>query len=492
MDTEIVIPVCALEMCNSKCINETKYCMKHQINVFLDETKALNKRPCKNYIRKCRSQLDESYTKKMCENCLEKGRIKDKQRRGLAVDTTITENNTKLCSKCNTEKEMTCFQGEKGGVTKTCDECRSQNKKQDGKRDKDHRNAVARVAEQKPARKAVKKAWAEDNHDKVALKTMNYRQRQIENDIDGYHKRQADNAKRWRENNPERNTEIKMKIYDSTSGQYNIYKRSADQRNIEFGLSFPLYESIVSSPCVYCNEVQERGFNGIDRVDSAVGYVQSNCHSCCQMCNYMKGCCGVDYFLKKIEHILTFQGKIDGNLCYDIMPNTKGCSYKQYEQGAISRGKSFEISQELFENIRIQECYLCGKQNSAQHKNGIDRVDNSKGYIEGNIMSCCWDCNGMKRDYTFDDLLAKMAKICENKKDEEDEKDEKHDNIVQNIVMNNIRQITNTKKKTKEEIREAAKLRKQKQREKLRKKYGDEEYKKIRAKELSDFRKSNK
>ena len=50
---------------------------RHFVLKHLDETKALNKRPCKNYIRKCRSQLDESYTKKMCENCLEKGRIKD-------------------------------------------------------------------------------------------------------------------------------------------------------------------------------------------------------------------------------------------------------------------------------------------------------------------------------------------------------------------------------------------------------------------------------
>jgi hypothetical protein len=35
-------------------------------------------------------------------------------------------------------------------------------------------------------------------------------------------------------------------------------------------------------------------------------------------------------------------------------------------------------------------------------------------------------------------------------------------------------------------------LRKQKQRERLKEKYGDEEYKKMRAKELADFRKSKK
>ena len=123
--------------------NESKYCIKHQINVFLDETNALNKRPCAN--RKCRSQLDESYTKKKCEDCLKKERIKDKKRRGLAVDTTVTENNTKLCSKCITEKDMECFKGEKGGITKTCDACRAPNKRQDSKRDRDHTNALAHL-----------------------------------------------------------------------------------------------------------------------------------------------------------------------------------------------------------------------------------------------------------------------------------------------------------------------------------------------------------
>ena len=115
MNAEIDSLICALEKCKSKCMNDKKYCKKHQINIFLDETKALNKRPCANYIRKCRSQLDVSYTKKKCENCLSKERIKDKTRRGLAVDTSVTENNTKKCSKCNKEKEITCFEGEKGG-----------------------------------------------------------------------------------------------------------------------------------------------------------------------------------------------------------------------------------------------------------------------------------------------------------------------------------------------------------------------------------------
>ena len=52
--------------------------------------------------------------------------------------------------------------------------------------------------------------------------------------------------------------------------------------------------------------------------------------------------------------------------------------------------------------------------------------------------------------------------------------------------------VKNTNKKTPEEIRENSRVRKQKQRERLKEKYGDEEYKKMKAKELADYRNSKK
>ena len=59
---------------------------KTQIHIFLDEVKGAGKHPCVNYIRGCRSQLDETYTKKRCEECRAKCREIDKKRRGKAID----------------------------------------------------------------------------------------------------------------------------------------------------------------------------------------------------------------------------------------------------------------------------------------------------------------------------------------------------------------------------------------------------------------------
>ena len=52
--------------------------------------------------------------------------------------------------------------------------------------------------------------------------------------------------------------------------------------------------------------------------------------------------------------------------------------------------------------------------------------------------------------------------------------------------------VKNTNKKTPEEIRDNARIRKQQQRERLKEKYGDDEYKKKHAQEISDYRKSKK
>ena len=57
---------------------------------------------------------------------------------------------------------------------------------------------------------------------------------------------------------------------------------------------------------------------------------------------------------------------------------------------------------------------------------------------------------------------------------------------------NNRHMVPNKNKKTKEEIKEANRLYKQKQREKMKEKYGNEEYKKIRAKEIADSRAKKK
>jgi hypothetical protein len=97
---------------------------------------------------------------------------------------------------------------------------------------------------------------------------------------------------------------------------YDQYQSSAKSRNINFNLTKKEHLEIVKQNCHYCGSEPEikqphRGkgryvgvpvpYNGIDRIDSNVGYEIDNCVSCCTKCNYMKSDMDVSIFT---EHIL--------------------------------------------------------------------------------------------------------------------------------------------------------------------------------------------
>ena len=118
---------------------------------------------CTNHIRGCRNILAEEYSKKKCKDCLRKEREADKRRRDQAkakqqeVTTDAGEMN-RVCTTCCQEYPIDHFKGLRPNTTtKTCQTCREQNKKQDAKRDKEHRNELARECSKKPEQIARKK-----------------------------------------------------------------------------------------------------------------------------------------------------------------------------------------------------------------------------------------------------------------------------------------------------------------------------------------------
>ena len=78
------------------------------------------------------------------------------------------------------------------------------------------------------------------------------------------------------------------------------YKRTAVRKNLKFELSKDMCRSLFKDVCHYCTEPPKKiyklpryrqGFtyNGIDRLDSNLGYIPYNVVSCCSFCNYKKG-----------------------------------------------------------------------------------------------------------------------------------------------------------------------------------------------------------
>jgi len=91
---------------------------------------------------------------------------------------------------------------------------------------------------------------------------------------------------------------------------------------------------------------------------------------------------------------------------------------KNYKNGAKKRGLVFKLSNDEMYEIVTKDCYYCGQEPSqiigGVHRfyyNGIDRVDNSKGYIKSNCKPACKTCNIMKRQLSKNDFLEHINKI---------------------------------------------------------------------------------
>lgn len=85
--------------------------------------------------------------------------------------------------------------------------------------------------------------------------------------------------------------------------------------------------------------------------------------------------------------------------------------FSKYQARAKSKGFAFKLTLEEFSYFTKQPCAFC----YAKGPNGIDRIDNSKGYIKENCQSCCKVCNKMKTDYNQEFFLKHIRKILDNR-----------------------------------------------------------------------------
>ena len=187
-------------------------------------------------------------------------------------------------------------------------------------------------------------------------------------------------------------------------------------------------------------------------------------------------------------------------------------------------------------------------------ENTLVNIDNNKDYILENVQPCCGNCNFIKNKFSLETIFDKFKKILSKRNFEvnnikfvpkiiskeridkffqknidnftSDNDTESDDSLIdtdEEIIRKNVNKnieiletnnrekekirkqkyrekktdnddngLKHLNKKTPEEKREAERLKKQKQREQLREKYGDEEFRKMRAKEIADCRKKKK
>jgi hypothetical protein len=103
---------------------------------------------------------------------------------------------------------------------------------------------------------------------------------------------------------------------------YNDYVARALKRGREFSLSAEEFNIFMDGDCYYCgisggnlykikycDKVISLKYNGIDRVDNDIGYVYSNCVSCCDRCNKAKFTGSTEEFIEWLKRASDYATK---------------------------------------------------------------------------------------------------------------------------------------------------------------------------------------
>lgn len=93
--------------------------------------------------------------------------------------------------------------------------------------------------------------------------------------------------------------------------------------------------------------------------------------------------------------------------------SSPGGRMSSYKSDAKRRDHEFEMTKEEFMLFWQKPCHYCGDSISTV---GLDRVDNSKGYVLGNVVSCCTSCNLAKGKSTKEDFIRQCIKIADKKR----------------------------------------------------------------------------
>lgn len=97
--------------------------------------------------------------------------------------------------------------------------------------------------------------------------------------------------------------------------------------------------------------------------------------------------------------------------------------FKLYREHAKERGYGFNLNRDEVRHITSQDCFYCGAKPSNRSAprdsawaeyiyNGIDRLDNTKGYESTNVVTACKHCNRAKSDRPVEEFFDWVRRLA--------------------------------------------------------------------------------
>jgi hypothetical protein len=141
---------------------------------------------------------------------------------------------------------------------------------------------------------------------------------------------------------------------------------------------------------------------------------------------------------QKEQHIKRLTGEPNKGRKLGGLPSFRYL-WHTYNRNARKRDIEFSLTEEQFQKLTKGICYFCGQEPNREVKhhltrrnkklynynnhylhNGVDRLDNNKGYTLDNCVSCCRTCNVAKGTQTEKDFLDWITKVYNYNKDKND------------------------------------------------------------------------
>jgi hypothetical protein len=371
------------------------FCSRHQSQIFQKEAESKGETVCRMFDRGCRNYLsteEKSANIKACGDCRSKllGKSKPCEHAGCKSSTS----GERFCGK---HKRDTYREKEAAGEVKYCNidrGCVSVLKPGQKKCDLCVNDLLKKITEEI---KSLRDSYKQCLKCQDAPKSTEY-----------FCGTCVTHIKPVKTNNSNR------KLNDV----WRDFKNGAVKRELILTVNFEEFKTIVVKPCVYCGHFALDSYNGIDRFDNSKGYISTNVKPCCTRCNMMKSGQTIEEFIDKVGAIAKYQSN-HIPIASDTVTKWRGSfitkthtPYNTYKANAeMNRKLLFELTIDEYEQLHRGTCYLCGIASSDTHKNGIDRVDSSKGYIMDNCRTCCTHCNLMKKDFDVDSFVNQCAQI---------------------------------------------------------------------------------
>lgn len=202
-------------------------------------------------------------------------------------------------------------------------------------------------------------------------------------------------------------------------------------RGREFTLTLSEAKVIFDSPCHYCGvppsmikrpptplrnhrEGMNYAYNGLERVDNALGYTRSNVVPACWPCNRSKSSMSADEFL---TWALRIHSPVFDMPVLSKIPTGYLQTWHRYQKDAPERGLAFELEYKDAVAMFAAPCSYCGVlpckgyTGRGKYHTGIDRINNAVGYLLSNCTPACWTCNRAKGKFTQEAFLTWATRL---------------------------------------------------------------------------------